>query len=194
MASLTPETFLAVAEMIAAHLRIKEADRWSPHICRLKFHSFTSEFPEISEPQFMWAAEQWVQDTEAGAFLRYPTWGELMSPLYRSEGGRANRSWGPRPELPGFVRFKPEQLAMLPSTPRSLAAVPDQQNLAAYQTVGRAGEAEAQGLALTPVEEPQRLLTGSGLTDEEWQAYLVRVEEEEKAHLERLKEEAECNL
>ena len=43
--SLTPETFLAVAEMIAGHLRIKESDRWSAHICRLKFHSFTSEFP-----------------------------------------------------------------------------------------------------------------------------------------------------
>jgi len=59
--------------------------------------------------------------------------------------------------------------------------------------VGRAGEAEAQGLALKPVEE-QRLLASSGLSDEEWQAYLVQVEEEERAHRERLKEEAECNL
>jgi hypothetical protein len=42
--------------------------------------------------------------------------------------------------------------------------------------VGRAGEAEAQGLALKPVEE-QRLLASSGLSDEEWQAYLVQVEE-----------------
>jgi hypothetical protein len=167
---------LAVAEMIAAHLRIKEADRWSPHICRLKFHSFSSEFPEINEPQFMWAAEQWVQGTEAGSFLRYPTWGELMAPLYRSEGGRANRSWGPREGLPGFVRFKPDQLALLPAAPRSLVAPPDQQNLAAYQTVGQAGEAEAQGLALKPIEE-QRRLAGSGLTDEEWQVYLARVEE-----------------
>ena len=176
--SLTPETFLAVAEMIAAHLRIKEADRWSPHICRLKFHSFSSEFPEINEPQFMWAAEQWVQGTEAGSFLRYPTWGELMAPLYRSEGGRANRSWGPREGLPGFVKFKPDQLALLPASPRSLVAPPDQQNLAAYQTVGQAGEAEAQGLALKPIEE-QRRLAGSGLSDEEWQAYLARVEEAE---------------
>jgi hypothetical protein len=176
--SLTPETFLAVAEMIAAHLRIKEADRWSPHICRLKFHSFSSEFPEINEPQFMWAAEQWVQGTETGSFLRYPTWGELMAPLYRSEGGRANRSWGPREGLPGFVKFRPDQLNMLPASPRSLVAPPDQQNLAAYQTVGRAGEAEAQGLAVKPIEE-QRLLASSGLTDEEWQAYLARVEEAE---------------
>jgi hypothetical protein len=31
MAGLTAETFLAVAEMVAGHLRLKEADRWSPH-------------------------------------------------------------------------------------------------------------------------------------------------------------------
>jgi hypothetical protein len=175
--SLTPETFLAVAEMIAGHLRLKEADRWSAHICRLKFHSFTSEFPEINEPQFMWAAEQWIQATDAGTFLRYPTWGELMAALYRTEAGRANRSWGPREGLPGFVRFKPEQLALLPNTPRSLVAVPDQQNIDAYRTVGRAGEAEAQGLPLQPVVEPA-LLTGSGLSDEEWQAYLAQLPEE----------------
>lgn len=179
--SLTPETFLAVAEMIAGHLRLKEADRWSPHICRLKFHSFTSEFPEINEPQFMWAAEQWIQGTQAANFLRYPTWGELMAPLYRSEAGRANRSWGPREGLPGFVRFKPEQLALLPSAPQSIAAPPDPQNTDAYRTVGRAGEAEAKGLPLQPAPEPP-LLTGLGLSDDEWQAYVAR-----------LKEEATCN-
>lgn len=179
--SLTPETFLAVAEMIAAHLRIKEADRWSPHICRLKFHSFTSDFPEISETQFMWSAEQWIQATEAAAFLRYPTWGELMAPLYRTENGRANRSWGPREELPGFVRFKPEQLAMLPTRPRSQVAPPDQGNIEAYRTVGRAGEAEAKGLPLSPVKEVLALAPSAGLSDEQWQEYLaaaVKVAEE----------------
>ena len=40
---LTPDTFLAIAEMVAAQLRIK-ADRWSPQICQLKYISFTSEF------------------------------------------------------------------------------------------------------------------------------------------------------
>lgn len=176
-ASLTFETFGAVIEMIYSHLRLKEADRWGAHICKLKFYSFTSEFPEVNETQFMWAAEQWVQSTDPGAFLRLPTWGELMAALYRTEAGRANRSWGPRAELPGFVRFKPEQLALLPSTPRSLVAAPDQQNLDAYRTVGRAGEAEAQGLPLQPVAEPP-LLTGTGLTDKEWQDYLKRVQEE----------------
>lgn len=179
--SLTPETFLAVAEMIAGHLRLKEGDRWSPHVCRLKFHSFTSEFPEINEAQFMWAAEQWIQGTEAATFLRYPTWGELMAPLYRSEAGRANRSWGPKADLPAFVRFRPEQLALLPATPRPLAQPPDQRNIDAYRTVGRAGEAEAQGLALKPVAE-QPLLTGCGLTESEWRDYL-----------EHLPQEATCN-
>lgn len=130
--SLTPETFLAVAEMIAAQLRIKEADRWSPHICRLKFHSFTSEFPEVNEPQFMWAAEQWIQGLEPNAFKRYPTWKELMTPLYRSENGMANRTWGFRDELPPFCRPTAAQLEMLPASRRSLAAAPDPHNVDAY--------------------------------------------------------------
>jgi hypothetical protein len=186
MASLTPETFLAVADMIAGHLRLKEADRWSPHICRLKFFSFTSEFPEISEAQFMWAAEQWIQGTDASAFLRYPTWGELMAALYRTEGGRANRSWGPRDELPPFVRFKPDQLALLPTAPRPLAPPPDDRNVEAYRTVGRAGEAEAQGLPLKPAEEHLLPPAVPGLTDEQWQAYLEQVDSQTL-------EEAPCN-
>lgn len=129
---LTPETFLAVAEMIAAQLRIKEADRWSPHICRLKFHSFTSEFPEVNEAQFMWAAEQWIQGLEPNAFKRYPTWKELMTPLYRSENGMANRSWGFREELPPFCRPTGSQLEMLPPRRQSLAAAPDPHNAEAY--------------------------------------------------------------
>jgi len=166
---LTPETFLAVAEMIAAHLRIKEADRWSPHICRLKFHSFTSEFPEINEPQFMWAAEQWIQSLKPDVFKRYPTWKELMAPLYRSENGLANRSWGYKPELPGFCQPTQPQLAMLPAEPYSLAAAPDPHNADAY-------------VPFTCTEHP--LLPPAvderpGLTPERWADYLKWVNQEE---------------
>lgn len=165
--SLTPETFLAVAEMIAAQLRIKEADRWSPHICRLKFHSFTSEFPEINEPQFMWAAEQWIQGLEPNTFKRYPTWKELMAPLYRTENGMANRSWGFREELPSFCRPIAAQLAMLPTAGRSLASVPDPHNSEAY-------------VLFTSNEQP--LLPPSKedcpLTPKRWQDYLQWAEEE----------------
>lgn len=175
MASLTPETFLAVTEMVAGHLRLKEADRWSPHICRLKFHSFTSDFPEITEAQFMWAAEKWIQATDPQTFHRFPIWTELMAPLYRSEAGRANRSWGPRDDLPPFVCFRPEQLAMLPTARQSVVAPPDERNIDAYRTVGRAGEAEAQGLPLLPADPPLLPPTVPGLTDEQWQEYLERV-------------------
>jgi hypothetical protein len=170
--SLTPETFLAVTEMIAAHLRIKEADRWSPHICRLKFHSFTSDFPEVNEPQFMWAAEQWIQTTDTKSFLRYPAWSELMAPLYRTEAGRANRSWGPRPGLPKFVQFKPAQLDQLPQLPASIHAAPDPANAEAYALVQSTPRP-----ALPPAEEAQ------GLTDEQWQAYLQLVQEEASCSL-----------
>jgi hypothetical protein len=178
MASLTPETFLAVAQMVAGHLRLKADDRWSPHVCRLKFHSFTSEFPEVSEAQFMWAAERWIQGTEPGAFLRYPTWAELMAPLYRTEAGRANRSWGPRDDLPPFVRFKPDQLALLPGTPESVLPPPDQQNPAAYQVVSNSQPALPPAAAEPP-----------GVSDEEWEAYLKRVQEEAA----KAQEEATCN-
>jgi hypothetical protein len=50
-------------------------------------------------------------------------------------------------------------------------------NIDAYRTVGRAGEAEAQGLPLQPADPP-RLLTGAGLSDEEWQAYLAQLPQE----------------
>jgi hypothetical protein len=166
---LTPETFLAVAEMIAAQLRIKEADRWSPHICRLKFHSFTTEFPEISEPQFMWAAEQWIQSLEPNAFKRYPTWKELMAPLYRTENGLANRSWGFRPELPGFCQPSAEQLAMLPAAPHSAVAPPDPHNAAAYLPF-QAGDHPSLPPALE--ETP-------ALTPEKWADYISWVAQEE---------------
>lgn len=168
MASLSRETFLAVAQMVDGHLRLKGADRWTPHICRLKYHSFTSEFPEVGDAQFMWAAEQWIQGTSPVAFHRFPTWSELMAPLYRTEAGRANRSWGPRPDLPPFVQFKPEQLALLPDAPRSLLSAPDQQNAAAYQVVS------VDRLVLPEAGEP------AGVSDELWQAYLARLATEEQ--------------
>lgn len=167
---LTPETFLAVAEMIAAQLRIKEADRWSPHICRLKFHSFTTEFPEINEPQFMWAAEQWIQGLGPDTFKRYPTWKELMAPLYRTENGLANRSWGFRDSLPSFALPTIEQLQMLPAASQSLAAAPDPHNAAAYVPF----QAEQQHPLLPPGHDET-----PALTPQKWADYLKWVAEEE---------------
>ena len=143
---LTPDTFLAIAEMVAAQLRIKEADRWSPQICQLKYISFTSEYPEVNDQQFLWAAEKWLQSTADREFLRYPTWQELMSPLYRCENGLANRNWGFKDELPQLVAPKPEQLAMLPAPPQKPTALP-------------------------PAQEP----TYQGLTKQIWQNYLKEV-------------------
>lgn len=143
---LAPDTFLAIAEMVAAQLRIKEADRWSPQICQLKYISFTSEFPEVSDQQFLWAAEKWLQSTAGEDFLRYPTWTELMSPLYRCENGLANREWGFKEELPALVAPTAEQLAMMPASPEP-------------------------PLALPPVEGP----THHGLTKQIWQNYLKEV-------------------
>lgn len=165
--SLTIETFLAVAEMIAAQLRIKQADRWTPAICQLKFVSFTTEFPEVNDPQFLWAAEQWLQTTGSKDFLRYPTWRELMSCLYRSENGLANRSWGFKESLPAMCAPTSEQQRLLPPRPGSICAPPDQANASAYATFQAARPPQ-----LPPAE------SGTGLTPRKWAQYLKTLAEE----------------
>ena len=165
---LTIETFLAVAEMIAAQLRIKEADRWTPHICQLKYVSFSTEFPEVSDNQFLWAAEQWLQNTGGKDFLRYPTWKELMVPLYRSENGLANRSWGFRDNLPAMCSPTPQQLAALPAQVRSIAGTPDPQNAAAYVPF------ETDQFPVLPPAAGD----ASGLSPKQWAEYLNELAEE----------------
>ena len=169
--SLTIETFLAVAEMIAAQLRIKEADRWTATICQLKYVSFKGDFPEVSDNQFMWAAERWSQSTGGRDFVRYPTWRELMAPLYRTENGLANRSWGFREDLPAVVMPTAAQLQQLPSRPTSIALPPDALNTEAYLPFST-----DQFPALPPAAG-----TGPTLTPEQWEEYLNSLTEREHA-------------
>jgi len=131
---LSIQTFLAASEMIAAHLRIKEADRWSAQISQLKYVSFTQAYPEVSQEQFLWAAEQFVQTTTNKDFLRYPTWDELMTFLYRLENGKPNRSWGFKENLPQMCQPVPNQLALMPPKPASNYEPPDKENKQAYKT------------------------------------------------------------
>ena len=144
---LTPDTFLAIAEMVAAQLRIKEADRWSPQICQLKYISFTSEFPEVSDQQFLWAAEKWLQsqqivsscDTRLGRRVD-------VCHLYRCENGLANRNWGSKMNSPaGSTKARTTGHA-LPAPPQKPTALP-------------------------PAEQP----TYQGLTKQIWQNYLKEV-------------------
>lgn len=166
---VTIETFLAVAEMIAAQLRIKEADRWTVTVCQLKYVSFKTEFPEVTDHQFMWAAEQWLQETGGKDFLRYPTWKELMVPLYRSEGGLANRSWGFRDALPAHCFPTPAQRQLLPNQPESVLSAPDPQNASAYVPF------QADELpALPPGHD-----VSPSLTPEKWADYLSFLAEQE---------------
>lgn len=169
---LTRETFYAVTEMVVGHLRIKDADRWSEHVCKLKYLSFIGEFPEVGEAQFMWAAEQWIQACGPG-FTRFPTWKELMAPLYRTENGLANRSWGFREvgngagQIPAFCAPMPEQLALLPATPASISPAADPHNAAAYVPF----TATDHPLLPPAADEPPML------TEEKWQAYLKSIHE-----------------
>ncbi len=146
--------------MLQQHLRIKEADRWGATVCRLKFYSFRSEFPEVDGAQFLWCCEKWIQALGPG-FTTFPVWGELMAPLYRCESGRANRSFGFKEDLPAFLRPTPEQLAQLPTRPTTLFPNPDGLPLLG----AAAGEAPPQPL-LPPAQD------GPALTDEQWEAYL----------------------
>lgn len=153
---LTPEVFLAGAELLFSHLRTREGDRWSELACKLKFASFRGAFPEIDREQYLWACEQWIQATAGKEFLRFPAWGELMTSLYGCEGGLANRSFGFKADLPQFLQPSLEQEAMLPAR-QSLQPHPGE----AYQVISG-----GRPLVALPAAGPK------GLTDEEWEAYL----------------------
>jgi hypothetical protein len=155
---LTIDTFLTGAEMLFAHMRTKEADRWSVDVCKLKFVSFWTAFPEIDREQFLWACEQWIQESAGREFLKFPTWGELMASLYGTEGGLANRSYGFKAELPAFLRPTLEQLAMLPAERQTLKPHMGE----AYRLLPAAGP------LLLPKHVPAK-----GLTDAQWEAYLT---------------------
>ena len=169
MENLTPSTFLAGVEMIQQQLRVKREDRWSEVVCKLKFHSFQAEFPEVNDAQFFWACEQWVQDASAKDFVRFPVWTELMTCLYATENGHANRSWGFKRQLPQFVAPTEQQKAMLPARARSIAGAADPSNAAAYVPF------ESGGNLLLP---SMTAVTGDELTKEEWAKYLRELAEE----------------
>ena len=119
-ALLQPRAFLVGVEVIFSHLRLKESDRWSETVALLKLASFAEAFPEVNDGQFLWACEQWAQGAIGGTFHAFPTWRELMAPLYRRENGLANRSWGFNPALPQFLQPSDQQLQMLPQRRESL--------------------------------------------------------------------------
>jgi hypothetical protein len=112
---LMADWFFTCAEMIWAHLRTKESDRWTTAVGLIEHHAFVHDFPEVSTKQFVWATNQWIQSTAGKEFIRFPAWRELMAPLYRcDEKGLAVRCWGLRPELPPGLQMTPEQLALMP--------------------------------------------------------------------------------
>lgn len=171
METLAPETFLAGVEMIQQQLRVKREDRWSTHICKLKFVSFQSEFPEVNDAQFFWACEQWIQNHNTKNFPTFPTWKQLMTPLYSTENNEANRSWGFKRDLPQLVAPSDAQKSVLPATPRSIAGTADPLNPDAYVPF------ESDGNLLPAPSESSEV----GLTREEWAAYLRRLSEEVNA-------------
>ena len=169
MESLSGETFLAGVEMIQQQLRIKREDHWSQAVCKLKFVSFKSEFPEVNDSQFCWACEQWIQQHSNQDYVTFPLWRELMTPLYAVENGQANRSWGFKRDLPPAIAPSAEQKALLPPTARSIAGAADPQNRDAYDSF------RAPSSHLLPAITAA---TGDGLTKEEWARYLRELAQE----------------
>jgi hypothetical protein len=128
--SVAAKWFFTCVEMIWAHLRTKESDRWAPAVALVMHRSFVELFPEVSTKQLIWATDKWIQSTAGKEFIRFPAWRELMAPLYLCDhDGMAARSRGMRPDLPPGLQPTPAQLALMPSTrPHALdviAASPD---------------------------------------------------------------------
>jgi hypothetical protein len=159
---LDPEAFTRGCRMIERHIRTRADAAWSTEDFKLKFVSFSSDFPEVSTPQFLWACERWIQGA-TGEFLRFPTWRQLMVPLYRCQSGAPNRAWGFKEDLPRSLQPTRQQLAMLPS---GLASAPPDgaENPAAYRLVSAGGD----GQRLLPAVASD----SPGLTREEWAEYL----------------------
>jgi hypothetical protein len=169
---LDPEAFTRGCRMIERHIRTRPDAAWDTEEFKLKFLSFSIDFPEVSTPQFLWACERWIQDA-TGEFLRFPTWQQLMVPLYRCQGGMPNRAWGFKADLPRYVQPTSQQLAMLPAV--SGAIVPKgAENPAAYHLA-----AAGNGQRLLPAHAPRR----RGLTPDEWEQHL-REQRELKRQLE----------
>lgn len=175
--ALTLEVFTELIPVLEAHIRTRESEQISPRMLALKFQMLQAEYPELSTPQFAWAVEQWVQHTRPDAFLRMPTWAELLAPLYRCENGRPNRSWGFRDNLPPFCQPQPWQLELMPAATTSVAPLLTDgvTDPAAYRVVGTAALPRRPGQPLLPAPEPEP--TSSGLTPEVWAEHLARCAE-----------------
>lgn len=169
METLSGETFLAGVEMVQQQLRIKREDHWSAAVCKLKFVSFKAEFPEVSDAQFCWACEQWIQQHSGQQFATFPLWRQLMTPLYANENGAANRSWGFKRDLPPGIAPTEAQRALLPATAKSIAGAADPQNIDAYESF------RAPSSHLLPAITAA---SGDGLTREQWAMYLRELAEE----------------
>lgn len=166
---LDAASFTKGCRLIDKAIRTRADASWDPEDFTLKFASFSSEFPEVNSRQFLWCCECWIQ-AQGDGFLRFPSWKQLMAFLYRTENGLANRSWGPKPDLPPLAQFSADQRRLLPAAARSVLPPPDPANAEAYAVVGR-GAVEGP---LLP-EAPGRFLThaeASALTEELWQQHL----------------------
>lgn len=172
---LDAKFFVKGCALIAKHIRTRADASWDDDDFTLKYVSFSDAFPEVNDRQFLWCCERWIQSQRPQEFLRFPTWNELMAPLYRCEEGLANRSWGPREGLPQHLQFSPEQLQLLPRAVRSVLPPPDPRNTEAYRLTGRA---RAPG-PLLPEADPTLLAPGAEtlLTEEQWANHLQKLEE-----------------
>lgn len=172
---LTIEVFLMVAEMLFGHLRLKEADRWSEDVAFLKWTSFRAMYPEVSCQQLTYAAEMWIQSTAGTGFQSFPTWAELLAPIYRCDGrGLAVRAAGFKPDLPPSLQPTASQLALMQGAPDPRRALPPGADPAAYEVVSG-----SQPL----IPEPPFREPCEGLTPEVWAAHLERCKEQQRRYM-----------
>ena len=168
---LSARAFVKGCTLVAKYIRVRDSADWEPEDFTLKILGFSKDFPEVNDGQFIYACEEWIQAQGQADFLRFPTWKQLMVPLYRTENGIANRSWGPRPDLPGPVQFTAEQLDQLPAAVQSVEPYPDPIIARAYERLPRPPGHLLLPEAVAPAQEDDPDDT-TRLTDAKWQAHL----------------------
>lgn len=181
---VTPEVVLAQLEAIEAFLRVPSAAQLTADQRKMKLVLLQSEFPETSTAHLCWCVAQWMERCGSEEFRRFPSWEEVLAPLYIELNGRPSRAAGYKKTLCPFLQPAAWQLEALQFGLQEEAAQGASQ-LAPAPEGGSplpAPECEAAAFFARQPDHPAALLyrnkppKRTGLAAEDWDAYVRNVD------------------
>lgn len=182
--AVTPEVALAQLEAIEAFLRLPLAAQLTKEQRKMKLMLLQSSFPETSTAHLCWCVARWMEKVGSDGFARFPSWEEVLAPLYIELNGHPSRQAGYKPTLPSFLRPATWQLQALKfglqeeserNNPQLPAAADEGSPLPAPQEEAAAffaGNPDHPAALLYVSRPPKRV----GLDAENWGAYIKSVD------------------